>query len=216
MKLELWHIDIEERYCEEHSNNTMSVRETVIHLTSIRVEAPDGQYMRDDSTASLLNQALFFSSVQAKHYESVGEPSSDTMINPFVKSQNGVDFIFPAVLGPMFHKPDETQYTTPDAVRNAIKNAKNGISSNAIPTMSKPFFIILQYPNSYKGHVETLNTFPNIGSRLSSLTTEFKSRFLLNMDINAFDSDNVSVHPYKLDSVFCDDVWVVLDVSMKV
>ena len=82
-----------------------------------------------------LNQALFFSSVQSKH-ESMSQLVSDNMvINPFVKSRNGLDFYFSAVLGPMFVVANEKLYATPDAVKIAIKNAKNGTSSNVIPSL---------------------------------------------------------------------------------
>ena len=86
-------------------------------------------------TASLLNQALFFCSVQSHYADLVGMPPDDVIINPFVKSRNGVDFHFPAVMGPMFHMPDEKQYVTPEAVRNAIRNAENGVSANVLSSL---------------------------------------------------------------------------------
>ena len=89
------------------------------------------------STTALLNQALFFSSVQSKHDETVSNVPDNYIINPFVKSRNGLDFYFSAVLGPMFVPSNEKIYATPDAVKVAIKNAKNGTSSNVIPSLRK-------------------------------------------------------------------------------
>ena len=91
---------------------------------------------------SLLNQALFFSSIQDKHSDSTSDYLSDCIINSFVKSSNGMDFHFSAVLGPMFVIPDKAKFSTPNAVRSAIENAKNGVSVCAHPILSMFPFII--------------------------------------------------------------------------
>ena len=82
-----------------------------------------------EEKAKLLNQVLFLSSLEEKHMELIREPEPGTTINSFVKTCDQSEFVFSALLGPMFLKPERKESVNSESIRAAIKHTQGSDSS---------------------------------------------------------------------------------------